>query len=240
MTIAQLASRLGVSDTYLRSVVAGYCAPSESLATALTDTLGSDWRFVIGATNVLRALSGETLPGHGKRSIRGETLPGHGNRSIRGDVRGPVIDWISRAIVKTSWALPYAKHPGIQIGRGRIYLNASFIQNSWEEVLDVDRPPSLKKIGQVLKALTGPDPKTGKHERRLPLGYGRADFHCLEPQRVYDAAIDLQVGTIESNRALIEVKLAYHDALPPAEPGGTGRGLFADLDVPEPAGKIVK
>lgn len=180
----------------------------------------------------------------GKRFlVSGETSQVHRKIATGGIFRGLVIEWIAKAVLKKSWGVNYAKHPGIQMGAGRLYINASFVKDTWEEVLDDDRPPSLKRIGQSLRPLTAPDPKTGKNERRFPLGEGRADFHCIDPQHVYDAAVELQVGTVEGFRALIEAKRAYIDVLPPEPPptpGGTGRGLFGALENPASTGKAEK
>ena len=160
----------------------------------------------------------------GKRFlVSGETSLVHRKIATGGGFRGLVVEWIAKAVLRRHWT-QYGRHPGIVMGGGRLYVNASFVKDTWKDVLDDDRPPSLKRIGQALKGLTVPDPKTGKHERRFPLGEGRADFHCLDPQHVYDAAIDLQVGTVESFRALIEAKRAYVDDVPlepPSPPGST-------------------
>lgn len=176
----------------------------------------------------------EVVPGS-RFLVQGEVTDVHRLIATHGSVRGLVIEWVCKALLK-KWVLSTGPL-GIQFGGGRIYVNTSFVKDTWDDVLDDDRVPSLSKIGRALKPLTIPDPD-GKSERRLPISDGRADFYSIDPQHVYDASKRLQIATEETFKKLIEAKRAYVDLVDapdsaPSPPPGAAPvhdaswGLFA-------------
>lgn len=126
--------------------------------------------------------------------VTGKITDIHRRIATHGSVRGLVLEWICKSMFeKNRWK---EKNLGIVFGNGKLYVNASYVKDKWKEVLGDDRVPSLKKIGQALKPLS-----TGEH--RMQLGERRADFYDINPDHIYDNCRDLQIGTPEDYRRII-------------------------------------
>jgi hypothetical protein len=130
------------------------------------------------------------------------------------------------------WAEP---NPGIRFGGGELYVNASFVQKTWEQLLSDNRPPSLKQIGGAFKPLTLRNPS----EKRFAVGSGpdkrRADFYRINPQYVYDSASTLQIGEEEAFRALVNRPALLddpisNDAAPGTSPSPSSAGEVLPFD----------
>jgi len=150
-----------------------------------------------------------------------------------GAVRGMVVEWICKAMIKNTWLLAgKANERGIQFGGGRIYVNTSFVQSTWGEVMGDDRVPSLKSIGKALRPLAIPD-ELGRTEKRLAIDkFRRADFYHIDPQHIYETAEQIQLDELETYKALVAAPRAWIDLVRPE--GGDpvvsvpekSRGLF--------------
>ncbi len=141
--------------------------------------------------------------------VEGEISTMHRRLATHGSIRGLVIEWIAKSIMRTVPAMD--KNPGIVYGGGKLYVNAGYIKSTWNVVDDKRSAPSLKKIGMALRPLA-------QGERRLPFGAdGRRDFYDLRLLPIYEAMRELQLGTIEDYKQRIEAPRAYLDALPDAQ-----------------------
>lgn len=147
----------------------------------------------------------------------------HRNLATSGNTRNRTVEWICRAMLE-KWMEP---NPGIRFGGGELYVNASFAQKKWEELLGDNRVPSLKQIGQAFRPLTTKDCP----ERRFAVGservdgkYRRADFYRIDPQFVYDSASSLQIGTEETFRTLINRPVLLDDEDGGAAPAAPSNG----------------
>jgi hypothetical protein len=132
----------------------------------------------------------------------------HRKLATSGPIRGQVIEWISRALV-TDWGL--MPNPGIRFGGGELYVNASFVKDTWERIIGDNRSPSLQKIGRAFKPLS-------VGERRFKLGSRRADFYKIDVTHIYDSCLEMQVLTREAAEKLINRLVAVDDG----EDGGSG------------------
>lgn len=142
--------------------------------------------------------------------VSGNTSDMYRRVAIQGSIRPLIVEWMARAMVHT-WPALYGKAEtrGIQFGQNCVYVNASFIKDSWQEVLGKDaRVPSLAKIGRAIGPLTKADPE-GRDVRRLRLGDFRADFHSIDPEVIYDASRSMQISTVRRFKDLIRGPRAY-------------------------------
>jgi hypothetical protein len=173
--------------------------------------------------------------------------------AAHGNLRGSVVEWVARGMLRSSWGHRSMgkQTPGIQCGGGYIYVNSSFVRDTWKDVMGEDRPPALNRIGPALRALVKPDAK-GRIERRLPYEDHRADFFSIDPEHVYDAARRFQLATPERLRAIVEAKRAFVEVVETdvhvdssASANGvhkteSGRGLFELVDLPAKESSEVK
>lgn len=121
----------------------------------------------------------------------------HRNLATNGATRERTVEWICRAMIEF-WA---EKNPGIRFGGGELFVNASFVQQKWDQILKDPHIPSLKKIGQAFKPLS-------IGERRLKIDgtrgeARRADFYKIDPQYIYDSVSLMQIGDEAEFRSLI-------------------------------------
>lgn len=122
----------------------------------------------------------------------------HRKLSTNGSIRGSIIEWIGKAMMKKS----VIKEPGIVFGEGKLYVNASYIKSTWEEHVGEVRVPSLTKIGMALKPLA-------QGEKRLTLKGKRADFYDLKTLPILEALKELQIGTLDDFQLLINSSVEY-------------------------------
>lgn len=121
----------------------------------------------------------------------------HRNLATNGATRERTVEWICRAMIEF-WA---EKNPGIRFGGGELFVNASFVQQKWDQILKDPHIPSLKKIGQAFKPLS-----TGERRLKIDGARGearRADFYKIDPQFIYDSVSLMQIGDEAEFRQLI-------------------------------------
>lgn len=149
-----------------------------------------------------------------------------------GPVRSRIAEWICKAMIEKNWPVgPKAPERGIQFGGGRLYVNPSFVQKNWEEILGDNRVPSLKSVGQALRPMSVPD-DLGRKEKRLSMEGRRVDFYHIDPEHVYEAAESSLIAPREFFAELINAPRAWLDQVhnePETKTAKTesfGRGLF--------------
>ena len=55
-----------------------------------------------------------------------------------------MVEWVCKALIKKAWL---KSNPGIQYGGGRLYVNAGFVQKTWEDVLGDKRTVTTNGAG---------------------------------------------------------------------------------------------
>ena len=147
--------------------------------------------------------------------VRGVIAGIHRQLATHGSIRGQVLEWIARAMAKSDWGTvmvgkeSVAIEPGIQFGGGHIYVNAKFVREQWVSVLRDQRVPSSDKIGKALR------PLTRQKTKKIELTNGRVEFHAIEPDYLFHAVEEMQLGDVTAYRAAVYAPREY----------GPGHGL---------------
>lgn len=150
----------------------------------------------------------------GSRFLIENTSPKlHRNIAANGILRGQVIEHICRSLLRKDWG-PGSKpnDRGIQFGGGHVYVNTSFLAESWTETLSQQNVPSLKAIGMALKPLAIANEK-GQFEKRLSIKNRRVDFYHIDPEHITDAAKSMQLASVEDFKALIDAPHLFADVI---------------------------
>lgn len=142
----------------------------------------------------------------------------HRRLASNGNIRELAIEWTCRAILR-KWVT--SKFPGIRFGNGEVYVNASFVQDTWESVTQQKQIPSLIKISRAFKPLCD-----GK-DKRLKIidahGERRADFYKIDVSHIYEHCAS--VTTIEKMKEIIEKETKIDDDTDGSPPTGNGNDL---------------
>lgn len=159
------------------------------------------------AKHALWLRANRNVSSDGRFLVQGEIDMIHRRLAVNGNIRGQAVEWVCRALVH-QWGEP---NPGIQFGGGSLYVNASFVKQTWEQIVGDIRTPSLQKIGRAFKPLS-------LGEKRLKLGMRRADFYKIDASHIYENCNAMQIATREDLERLINrpTLVEDDDGTPPA------------------------